>query len=170
MTALDNPELQSLSSVSGLQLATWRRSPRCSRCCRLILECLCPDKTPGSHSAEPFSRDLVATDPDAGCTMRPTVELNHVYVIFPAGNMVISDGVLKLLPRTEVRGATSAHRLLLSFFSRGSGRTSNRRDLARYGDRWDARLGRDQSGGIVFAQDKTAQEDSMREALSNWIL
>jgi two-component system CheB/CheR fusion protein len=25
-------------------------------------------------------------------------------------------------------------------------------------------------GGIVFAQDKTAQEDSMREALSNWIL
>src|ERR1044071_6841948 len=34
----------------------------------------------------------------------PAVEPNHVYVIPPDRNMTISDGVLKLLPRTEVRG------------------------------------------------------------------
>jgi two-component system, chemotaxis family, CheB/CheR fusion protein len=32
----------------------------------------------------------------------PRVEPNHVYVIPPDRNLVISDGVLKLLPRTEV--------------------------------------------------------------------
>ena len=92
----------------------------------------------------------------------PAVEPNHVYVIPPDRNMIISQGVLKLLPRTEVRGQ---HRPIDYFFrSLAKDQGEKAIGVILSGTATDGTLGLEEikaEGGITFAQDKTAQQDSM---------
>src|SRR4029077_10751496 len=86
----------------------------------------------------------------------------HVYVIPPDRNMVISRGVLQLLPREKARGQ---HRPI-DFFLRSL--AEDQRDsaigLILSGTATDGTLGLEEikaEGGITFAQDDTAQQNSM---------
>ena len=92
----------------------------------------------------------------------PRVEPNHVYVIPPDRDMVISRGALQLRPREKTRGQ---HRPIDLFL----------RSLAEDQKEWaigvilsgtatDGTLGLEEikaEGGITFAQDDTAQQSSM---------
>ena len=60
------------------------------------------DPTHDSILAEILSRST--TMPVAQVKNGVAVEANHVYVIPPGSNMVLSGGELKLSPRTEIRG------------------------------------------------------------------
>ena len=92
----------------------------------------------------------------------PAVEPNHVYVIPPDRDMIIADGVLKLFPRTEIRGQ---HRPIDQFFSSLAKHQGEQAiGVILSGTATDGTLGLEEikaEGGITFAQDKTAQQDSM---------
>jgi two-component system CheB/CheR fusion protein len=79
--------------------------------------------------------------------------------------MVISDGVSKSLSRTQVRGQ---HRPIDYFFrSLAEDQGEQAIGVILPGTATDGTLGLEEikaERGIVFAQDKRAQEDSMREA------
>src|SRR5262249_10945360 len=90
------------------------------------------------------------------------VESNHVYVIPPNTNMGITDGVLRLHPRKETRGK----HLPIDYFLRTL--AEDQKHLAigviLSGTASDGTLGLAMikaEGGITFAQDSTAQQDSM---------
>ena len=89
-------------------------------------------------------------------------EANHVYVIPPGKNMIISHGTLQLLPRTEVRGQ---HRPI-DYFLRSLAEDQGHQAIGVIlsGTATDGTLGLKEikaEGGITFAQDDTAQQDSM---------
>src|SRR6516164_10963367 len=91
------------------------------------------------------------------------VEPNHVYVIPPGTNMVISQGVLRLSPRTETRGQ---HRPIDPFFrSLAEDQGHKAIGVILSGTATDGTLGLETikaEGGITFAQEpKSAQYDSM---------
>src|SRR6516164_2411715 len=90
------------------------------------------------------------------------VEANHVYVIPPGTNLVISGGVLQLSPRTETRGQ---HRPIDAFFrSLAEDQGHKAIGVILSGTATDGTLGLEAikaEGGITFAQDDTAQHDSM---------
>ena len=90
------------------------------------------------------------------------VEANHVYVIPPGTNMVISQGVLQLSPRTETRGQ---HRPIDPFFRTLAEDQGHKAiGVILSGTATDGTLGLEAikaEGGITFAQDDTAQHDSM---------
>lgn len=87
---------------------------------------------------------------------------NHVYVIPPGTNMVISQGVLQLSPRTETR---VPHRPIDPFFrSLAEDQGHKAIGVILSGTATDGTLGLGTikaEGGITFAQDDTAQHDSM---------
>ena len=90
----------------------------------------------------------------------PVVRRNHVYVMPPGRSMVISGGVLQLLPRP-----LGIHRPVDQFFR---ALAEDRRDQAigivLSGTASDGTLGLEAikaEGGITFAQDVTAQHDGM---------
>jgi two-component system CheB/CheR fusion protein len=89
-------------------------------------------------------------------------EPNHVYVIPPGMSMIIEGGALQLLARTEPRGQ---HRPIDQFFrslAEDQGHTCIGVILS--GSATDGSLGLEEikaAGGITFAQDQTAQHDSM---------
>jgi two-component system, chemotaxis family, CheB/CheR fusion protein len=92
----------------------------------------------------------------------PRVEPNRVYVIPPDRDMVISQGVLQLLPRKEARGQ---HRPI-DFFLRSLAEDQKHRAIGVIlsGTATDGTLGLEEikaEGGITFAQDDTAQQSSM---------
>jgi signal transduction histidine kinase len=90
------------------------------------------------------------------------VQPNHVYVIPPNTNLSIANGILKLQRRTETAGA---HRSVDFFFE------SLAQDQHEYaigvilsGTATDGTLGLEAiktEGGITFAQDESARDDSM---------
>src|SRR5262249_29889102 len=90
------------------------------------------------------------------------VEPNHVYVIPPCTNMIISRGVLQLSPRREVRGQ---HRPIDHFLrSLAEDQRHKAIGVILSGTASDGTLGLEEikaEGGITFAQDATAQQDSM---------
>src|SRR6516162_6004005 len=90
------------------------------------------------------------------------VEPNHVYIIPPGTNMVISRGVLQLSPRAETRGQ---HRPIDPFFrSLAEDQGHKVIGVILSGTATDGTLGLEAikaEGGITFAQDDTAQHDSM---------
>lgn len=93
------------------------------------------------------------------------VHPNTIYVIPPGSDMGISKGVLELSPRTEARGR---HRPIDTFF-RSLATDRGRRSIGVIlsGTATDGTLGCaaiKAEGGIVFAQDKTAQQGSMPES------
>jgi two-component system CheB/CheR fusion protein len=92
----------------------------------------------------------------------PRVQPNRVYVIPPNRNMVISRGVLQLLPRREARGQ---HRPI-DFFLCSLAKDQRDRAIGVIlsGTATDGTLGLEEikaEGGITFAQDDTAQQSSM---------
>jgi two-component system, chemotaxis family, CheB/CheR fusion protein len=108
--------------------------------------------------------DIIAratTMPVAEVTDEPRVEANHVYVIPPGKNMIISKGVLKLLPR-EPRGIQRPVDVFLKALA------DDQRHLAigviLSGMGTDGTAGLDAikaEGGITFAQNESAQYEGM---------
>src|SRR3989442_924043 len=91
------------------------------------------------------------------------VEPNHVYVIPPNVDMIISQGILRLTPRTETRG----HHMPIDRFLRSlaEDKGSNAIGVILSGTASDGTLGLaaiKAEGGITFAQDeKSAKYDGM---------
>jgi two-component system CheB/CheR fusion protein len=90
------------------------------------------------------------------------VEANHVYVIPPGVTMSMAGGVLQLSPRTEPRGQ---HRPI-DHFLRSLAEEQGHRSIGVIlsGTATDGTLGLEAikaEGGITFAQDDTAQHQSM---------
>lgn len=99
----------------------------------------------------------------------PRVEPNHVYVIPPDRNMIISGGVLQLLPREQARGQ---HRPIDFFFrSLAEDQGDWALGVILSGTATDGTHGLEEikaEGGITFAQDDTAQQTSMpRSAIAS---
>ncbi|MGH8770048.1 MAG: CheR family methyltransferase, partial [Burkholderiales bacterium] len=89
------------------------------------------------------------------------VEPNHVYVIPPGQNMVIAQGKLQLIAR-EMRGQNRPIDLFLRSLAEDQGYQAIGVILS--GTATDGTLGCKEikaAGGIIFAQDDTAQQDSM---------
>ena len=98
----------------------------------------------------------------------PLIERNHVYVIPPNRTMLLSDGHLKLVPREAVRGQ---HRSIDAFLqSLAENQAHQAIGIILSGTGTDGTLGVEAikaEGGITFAQDDSAQQDSMpRSAIS----
>src|SRR6266542_6134647 len=94
----------------------------------------------------------------------PAVEPNRVYVIPPGKSMVISHGVLKLLPRKKAR-------VPIDYFFRSLAEDHGRKAIGVVlsGTATDGTLGLEEikaEGGITFAQDDTAQHKSMPRSAS----
>jgi two-component system CheB/CheR fusion protein len=92
----------------------------------------------------------------------PRVEPNRIYVIPPDRNMVIAQGTLQLLPRTEARGQ---HRPI-DLFLRSLAEDQKHRAIGVIlsGTATDGTLGLEEikaEGGITFAQDDSAQQTGM---------
>jgi len=92
----------------------------------------------------------------------PRVEPNHVYVIPPDRNMILSRGLLQLLPREKGRGQHQP----IDFFFRSLAEEGRDRAIGVIlsGTATDGTLGMAEikaEGGITFAQDDTAQQGSM---------
>src|SRR5947207_6330116 len=92
----------------------------------------------------------------------PKVQPNRVYVIPPDRSMIIADGVLKLLPRREVRGQHHPVDLFLESLAIDQRHKSIAVILSGTGS--DGTLGLDEikaAGGITFAQDRSAAYEGM---------
>jgi two-component system CheB/CheR fusion protein len=92
----------------------------------------------------------------------PQVKPNCVYVIPPDRNMIVSRGILQLLPREDARGQ---HRPI-DFFLRSLAEDQGNRAIGVIlsGTATDGTLGLEEikaEGGITFAQDDSAQQSSM---------
>jgi two-component system CheB/CheR fusion protein len=98
----------------------------------------------------------------------PTVEPNHIYVIPPNRSMGIAGGVLSLLPRPE---GGMQHRPVDQFFSALAEDRGHRAiGVVLSGTGSDGTRGVQAikaQGGITFAQDATAQQDSMPRSAIN---
>ncbi|MGH8728386.1 MAG: chemotaxis protein CheB [Burkholderiales bacterium] len=92
---------------------------------------------------------------------QPKVEPNHVYVIPPGRNMVIARGKLQLIPR-DTRGQNRPIDLFLRSLAEDQGYQAIGVILS--GTATNGTLGCQDikaAGGITFAQDDSAQQDSM---------
>ncbi len=99
----------------------------------------------------------------------PLIEHNKVYVIPPNRTMLLANGHLKLVPREELQGQ---HRSIDAFFRSLAEDQSNRAiGIILSGTGNDGTLGAEAikaGGGITFAQDESAQQDSMpRSAIAS---
>jgi len=92
----------------------------------------------------------------------PQVKPNCVYVIPPNRNMIVSGGVLQLLPREEARNKYRPIDCFLRSLAEDQGNRAIGVILS--GTATDGTLGLEEikaEGGITFAQDDTAQQSSM---------
>ena len=118
------------------------------------------DPTHASMLAEILSRSTEM--PVSEVQDQMPVEANHVYVIPPGANMVISKRVLQLSSRREARG----HHRSIDYFFRSLAETQGHKAIGVIlsGTASDGTLGLQAikaEGGITFAQDDTAQQNSM---------
>jgi two-component system CheB/CheR fusion protein len=99
----------------------------------------------------------------------PIIQPNHVYVIPPDRNMFINQGHLQLVPRKEGRGPQRSIDLFLRSLAEDQRHRAIGVILSGAGS--DGVLGIEAikaQGGITFAQDETAQYDSMpRSAIAS---
>lgn len=119
--------------------------------------------THASALAEILSR--ATTMPVMEVQNQPEVEPNHVYVIPPDRDMVISDGKLQLLPRQGGRGM---HQPIDAFFrALAEDRRHQSIGVVMSGTASDGTLGLEAikaEGGITFAQDASAQHEGMPQS------
>lgn len=99
----------------------------------------------------------------------PVVEPNQVYIIPPGKDMCVERGVLELVPRSKARGA---HHPIDQFFrSLAEDQTHCAIGIILSGTANDGTLGLGEikaGGGLTFAQDHTAQQESMpRSAIAS---
>ncbi len=116
-----------------------------------------------SQMAEILGRATAMQVTEAGG--EPRVQPNRVYVIPPDRNMIISQGVLQLLPREK----TPNQYRPIDFFFRSLAEDQGDRAIGVIlsGTASDGTLGLEEikaEGGITFAQDGTAQESSMPQS------
>jgi two-component system, chemotaxis family, CheB/CheR fusion protein len=148
------------ASAGGLEALTQmlRALPADTGMAFVVVQHLAP--TRASMLAEILSR--AASMPVSEVQDEPAVEPDRVYVIPPGKSMVISRGVLKLLPREEARGQ---HRPIDYFFrSLAEDHGPKAIGVVLSGTATDGTLGLEEikaEGGITFAQDDTAQHNSM---------
>ncbi|HVI86612.1 MAG TPA: chemotaxis protein CheB, partial [bacterium] len=158
--ALSFPVVGVGASAGGLEAFTQmlRALPVDTGMAFVLVQHLAP--THGSMLTEILSR--ATSMPVAEVQDQMPVEPNHVYIIPPGTNMVISRGVLQLSPRTETRGQ---HRPIDPFFrSLAEDQGHKAIGVILSGTATDGTLGLEAikaEGGITFAQDDTAQHDSM---------
>jgi two-component system CheB/CheR fusion protein len=95
----------------------------------------------------------------------PRVAVNHVYVIPPGRDMIISRGILQLFPREAAAGQ---HRPIDLFFkSLAADQGQQAIGVVLSGTATDGTLGLEEikaAGGITFAQDTTAQQGGMPQS------
>src|SRR6266849_4662744 len=118
------------------------------------------DPSHASMLTEILSR--ATTMPVSEVRDQEAVEPNHVYVIPPGTNMVISQGILRLVPREERPGQPRAVDHFLRSLAEDQGHKAIGVILS--GTATDGTLGLEAikaEGGITFAQDDTAQHNSM---------
>src|SRR5229473_4276363 len=119
------------------------------------------DPSHASMLTEILSR--ATTMPVSEVTDQEAVEPNHVYVIPPGTNMVISQGILRLVPREERPGQPRAVDHFLRSLAEDQGHKAICVILS--GTATDGTLGLEAikaEGGITFAQDaKSAKYDGM---------
>lgn len=100
------------------------------------------------------------------------VEPNHVYVIPRNTNMELRHGVLQLWPRTEARGMFRPIDVFLRSLATEQGHKAIGVILS--GGATDGTLGLEEikaEGGVTFAQDATAQQESMpRSAIASGVV
>ncbi|MGQ0538384.1 MAG: chemotaxis protein CheB, partial [Gemmatimonadaceae bacterium] len=103
---------------------------------------------------------------------RMPVEPDHIYVISPGSNMSLRGGVLQLSPRKETAGQFRP----IDYFFRSLAHEQGHKAIGVIlsGGATDGTLGMKEvkgGGGITFAQDATAQHDSMpRSAIAaGWV-
>jgi two-component system CheB/CheR fusion protein len=118
------------------------------------------DPTHSSMLTEILSR--ATSMPVSEVTDRMAVEPNRVYVIPPGTDMEIQQGILRLSPRSETRGQ---HRAIDHFLrSLAEDKGDKTIGVILSGSSSDGTLGLEAikaEGGITFAQDNTAQHESM---------
>jgi two-component system, chemotaxis family, CheB/CheR fusion protein len=125
------------------------------------------DPTHDSAMAEILGRSTAM--PVMQVTDEPLMQPNHVYVIPPDRNMIAADGHLKLVPRKEGRGPQRS----IDLFLRSLAEDQQHRAIGVIlsGSGSDGMLGLEEikaEGGITFAQDDTAQHESMpRSAIAS---
>jgi len=117
---------------------------------------------PAHESALTHLLTRATTMPVHEVTNHLRVEPDHVYVIPPNTQMAIVGGVLKLTPRSYVRGATRS----IDFFFEALAQDQRERAIGVVlsGTATDGTLGLETikaEGGLTFAQDDTAKYDSM---------
>ena len=123
----------------------------------VIVQHLAPDHA--SSLAEILAR--ATRMPVCEVSEEPTVEPDHVYVIPPGRDMIISGGKLRLLPQER----NARHRGIDQFF-RSLAEDSGHQAIGVVlsGSATDGTLGLEvikAEGGVTFAQDESAQHDSM---------
>ena len=118
------------------------------------------DPTHASLLTEILSR--ATSMPVSEVTDQMAVEPNHVYVIPPGVNMDITRGILRLSPRTHLRGQQRT----IDHFLQSLAEDQHHRAIGVIlsGSATDGTLGLEAikaEGGLTFAQDETAQHGSM---------
>ena len=123
---------------------------------------LIPHLDPEHRSLMPEILTRVTSMPVMQVTDEPLIERNHVYVIPPNRTMLLTDGHLKLVPREALRGQ---HRSIDAFLrSLAEDQTHQAIGIVLSGTGTDGTLGVEAikaEGGITFAQDDSAQQNSM---------
>ena len=124
----------------------------------VLVQHLAPRHT--SMLAEILARET--TMPVSEVKDNTPVTPNHVYVIPPGTNMVVAKGVLQLSPRMEARG--QHHPIDHFFHSLAEDQGHTAIGVILSGIATDGTLGVEEikaAGGITFAQDETALQNSM---------
>jgi len=113
-----------------------------------------------SHLAEILSR--ATRMPVSEVKDEPQVQPNRVYVIPPDRSMIIAEGVLKLLPRREVRGQHHPIDVFLESLAQDQRHKSIAVILSGTGSDGTLGLGEIKAaGGITVAQDQSAAYEGM---------
>ena len=123
---------------------------------------LIPHLDPEHRSLMPEILTRVTSMPVMQVTDEPLIERNHVYVIPPNRTMLLTDGHLKLVPREALQGQ---HRSIDAFLrSLAEDQTHHAIGIILSRTGTDGTLGIEAikaEGGITFAQDDSAQHNSM---------
>src|SRR6185437_7581551 len=158
------------ASAGGIEAVTelLKALPRDTGMAFVVVQHLLPTRE--SLLSEIFARatGMPVTEAKEGAS----VEENHVYVIPPNRTLVLDDGRLRLSPRVEHRGQARPIDEFMRSLADHHGYQSI--GVVLSGSSNDGTLGLEEikaAGGITFAQDATAEQDSMpRSAVASGVV